>query len=231
MSMNQTNKTSTPFWANEPTILFNKDVITQVWINSGMSFTQKLNAISRLVIVLTILGFIFTAEFKFLLIGFVTLSIIFCIYTIRSQNVECFDDSIKLSDPEILKTFLKSEYNETTKKNPLGNILLTDISDKPSRKTAPPSFNATVTDEINNATKKTVQMLNPGIKNTNSQLYGDLADKIDFEDSMRPFYSTPNTKVVNDQTAFAEYLYGSMPSCKEGDSFACVQDNLRYIQR
>ena len=226
-------KTDTPFWANEPTILFNKDNITQIWINTGMNFTQKLNAISRLVIGLTILGFIFTRELKFLLIGFVTLSIVFCIYTIRSQSIEVegFEEAtFKITNQTALKELLKTEYNETQKKNPMGNVLLTEISDNPLRKNAPPAFNSVITDDINNATKKTVQMLNPGIKNTNVQLYGDLAEKIEFEDSMRPFYSTPNTKVVNDQTAFAEYLYGNMPSCKEGDSFACIQDNLRYIQ-
>jgi hypothetical protein len=39
----------------------------------------------------------------------------------------------------------------------------------------------------------------------------------------------PNTRVTNDQGAYADYLYGSMPSCKDGNAFACVQDNLRYI--
>ena len=72
--------------------------------------------------------------------------------------------------------------------------------------------------------------MNPGIKNTNKQLFGDLAQEFEFDQHMRNFYTTPNTKVTNDQTAFAEYLYGNMPSCKEGDGFACVQDNLRYIQ-
>lgn len=230
MSNNQ--KTTIPFWGNEPTILFNKDMINQLWINDNMNFTQKLNTISRLVIALTILGFVFTRELRFLLIGLVTLAIIYCIYTIRSQSSskEGFEESTKLTNPESLQTFLKSEFNETTKQNPLGNVLLTDISDNPTKKTAPPSFNPMVTDDINNSTKKTVQMLNPGIKNTNTELYGDLAEKIEFEDSMRPFYSMPNTKIVNDQTAFAEFLYGNMPSCKEGDSFACIQDNLRYIQ-
>jgi len=46
---------------------------------------------------------------------------------------------------------------------------------------------------------------------------------------MIPFYSMPNTRIPNDQTAFADFLYGNMPSCRDGSAFACVQDNERYL--
>jgi len=124
---------------------------------------------------------------------------------------------------------LKKNYYPTTKKNPMGNVLLTDIMDNPNKKPAPPSFNPDVYEDIIRSSKKTVQYLNPGIKNTNKQLFGDLAQNFEFDWSMRNFYSMPNTKVTNDQGSYAEYLYGNMPSCKDGNAFACVQDNLRYI--
>jgi hypothetical protein len=232
--MSTTKISSTQFWGNEPTILFNKDSIQQLWISPSMDFAQKLNAISRLVIILSILGFIFTAGFRFLIMGVVTLAVIYCIHAIRTQsNKESFENinaRTEIKDPVTLATFMKSEFHKTTKKNPMGNVLLTDIGDTPDRKSAPPSFNAIVTEDINKATKQAVQTLNPGIKNTNKQLYGDLAQNFNFDESMRNFHSMPNTKVTNDQTAFAQYLYGDMPSCKEGDAFTCIQNNLRYIQ-
>ena len=40
---------------------------------------------------------------------------------------------------------------------------------------------------------------------------------------MRPFYSTANTTIPNDQGAFADFCYGSMVSCKEGNPFACTK--------
>jgi hypothetical protein len=40
---------------------------------------------------------------------------------------------------------------------------------------------------------------------------------------MRNFYSTPNTTIPNDQKAFAEFCYGDMISCKEGNPIACAQ--------
>lgn len=47
---------------------------------------------------------------------------------------------------------------------------------------------------------------------------------------MRSFYATANTRVNNDQRAFAEFCYGDMVSCKEGDEFACSRRNTRIGQ-
>ena len=48
------------YWVNQPTILFDKEYILEIWPTSTMSYVQKLNAISRLIILLSILGFGFT---------------------------------------------------------------------------------------------------------------------------------------------------------------------------
>jgi hypothetical protein len=231
------------FWINEPSILLNKDYILQVWPSSKMSYEEKLNAISRLVIILTVLGFVLTMNKSILLIGVVTLVAIFAMYKMRKQKVtkDMLDGSKEgfsgidvknqqetIINPDTLKSYLKSEFMPVNKKNPLGNVLLTEIMDNPTRKPAPPSFNTEVYEDINVSTKKMVQRLNPGIKNTNKQLYGDLGEQFEFDQSQWSFYSTPNTKIPNDQGAFADYLYGDMPSCRDGNAFACVQDNIRY---
>ena len=222
------------FWINEPTALFNKNEITQIWFNSSMTFEAKLNAISRLVILLTMIGFIATGELKFIVIGIITLACIACIYLVRQNQPvpkEGFETNTNITYPITLDTMLKTEFVKTNKYNPMSNVLLTDIGDDPNRKPAPPSFNVSVSNDIDAATKQAVQMLNPTIDNTSKQLYGDdIIESINFDNSMRAFYSTPNSRVTNDQSAFANYLYGNMPSCKMGDAFACTHDNLRYIQ-
>jgi hypothetical protein len=93
---------------------------------------------------------------------------------------------------------------------------------------APPSFNVDVDEDITKNVKKMVQSLNPGIKNTNKQLFGDLGENFYLDQSLRVFNSTPNTRVASDQGAFGQFLYGNMPSAKEGNEFALLQDNLRY---
>lgn len=235
-----------PFWANDPTILFNKDYILQLWPSPNMTFENKLNTISRVVLFLSILGFIITLNIRYLLIGIITLMIIFGIYKMRKNEIikslsegfsggtiNVFPDKIPndpmITNPVTLQSVLKSEFYPVGKKNPMGNVLLTDIMDNPNKKAAAPSFNVDVSEDITRTAKKMVQYLNPGIKNTNKQLFGSLEANFDFDWCMWNFYSTANTRVTNDQGAYGDYLYGNMPSAKEGNAFALVQDNLRYI--
>jgi hypothetical protein len=224
---------TTPFWFNDPTIIFNKDSMFQLWPTSSLSFEGKLNAISRTVIVMSILGFLFTRKTHFIIIGAITLAIIVSLYKFRKEKIvktltqqEGFQvnnpdglmgsvaSSPTTTNPVTLETLLRSDFHPTTKKNPFGNVLLTDIMDQPDRQAAAPSFNPDVYDDINSAVKKQTQMLNPGIINTNKQLYGDLKDNYDLDKSMMRFYSTANTRVTNDQGAFSQYLYSNMYSGK-----------------
>ena len=48
---------TTTFWINNPMILFQKENINQLWPKDTMTSDEKLNAITRLVIILTILDF------------------------------------------------------------------------------------------------------------------------------------------------------------------------------
>ena len=50
------------------------------------------------------------------------------------------------TDPTTLDTFLKDNFYTTNKKNPLGNVLLTEIMDSPDRKSAPPALYHTSVD-------------------------------------------------------------------------------------
>ena len=246
---------TTPFWSNEPTILFNSDNILQVWPQPAMSFEAKLNAISRFVIVLSILGFVFTMRPQFLVIGAITLAIILSMYKYRKQtiikgltenfsnqkednknkknkkNVRKITPTSFTTNPVTLDSVLRSDFHPTTKQNPFGNVLLTDIMDDPERKAAAPSFNPDVHEDITTAVKKQTQMLNPDIISTNKQLYGDLKDNYDLDMSMQRFYSTANSRVTNDQGSFGAYLYGNMPSAKEDTPEGNIQryaDAYRY---
>lgn len=238
-----------PFWINEPTILFKKEYILELWPTNNMSYEQKLNAITRLIVIITILGFLYTQSIRLLVIGVITLALIYLMYSMRKQkitkqNIEegfvvegnevtgLFDKKQKqITNPVTLESVLKSEFKESDKRNPFGNVLLTDIMDDPDRKAAPPSFNPDVEVKITKDVKKAVQYMNPGIKNTNKQLFGDLWNNFDLDQSNRIFYSTANTRVTNDQGAFGEFLYGNMPSAKESTpegNMERVKDNYRY---
>ena len=238
------------FWSNDPTVLFNKEYILELWPTTNMCYEQKLNSITRLVILITILGYISTMSERILLVGGLTLAVVFVLFNMRKQKItkEVLNEGFKVQSNEVtgmfdkkpdsyvnpvtLDSVLKSEFKEGTKKNPFSNVLLTQINDDPERKSAPPSFNVDVDEDITKNVKRSVQMMNPGIKNTNKQLFGDLWQEFELDQSNRAFFSTANTRVQpGDQASFGQFLYGTMPSAKESTpegAFARVQDNYRY---
>jgi hypothetical protein len=242
--------TAIQFWTNEPTILFNKEYMFELWPTSDMCYEQKLNAITRLVILITILGYVSTTSTRILVVGTLTLAVIFGLFKMRKQKLtnQMLNEGFSIQgnqvtgmfekntdsyvNPVTLDTVLKSEFKEGTKKNPFSNVLLTQINGDPERKSAPPSFNVDVDEDITKNIKKAVQMMNPGIKNTNQQLYGDLWQQFELDQSNRAFFSTANTTVPpGDQPSFAQYLYGNMPSAKESTPDGNMQrekDNYRY---
>jgi hypothetical protein len=236
---------NTPFWINDPTILLDKESILELWPTQNMGYNQKLNAICRLIILLTIVGFTFTLSFKIFFVGIVTIAAIIMMYKSNTGVEEGFIDTRNsiinngpnkknpaiIVNPSNLEEILKTEFKMGDKINPFSNVLLTDIVDEPKRKPAPPAFNPDVDEGIIKSTKKMVQNLNPTIKNVDKQLFGDLYDNFELDQSSRVFYSTANTKVANDQGAFGNFLYGDMPSAKESNAAGNLQrekDNYRY---
>ena len=86
------------------TILFQKDKI-QLWPTDDMTQDDKLNAISRFVILLSLLGFVLTQTVRFLWIGVATLLII-VMYQKAQTTQEAFTEK-------------KSSHTVPTQENPL----------------------------------------------------------------------------------------------------------------
>lgn len=235
---------STPFWVNQPTILFNKKYIADVFPSKSMTLEEKFNAITKFILILTILGFIFSQNFQLIAVGILTIAIITAIYYRRKKkyteertqenfsNQENKKNKKNKNEATIkLNELLQDAYYPINKKNPFGNVLLPEINSTPNRPSAAPAFNPQVYDKINNSVKKQTQMLNPTIDGTNKQIYGDLYENYNLDNSMMRFYTTANSRVANDQGAYAQWLYGNMPSAKEDNiegNIQRVKDNLRY---
>ena len=105
---------------------------------------------------------------------------------------------------------------------------MSDYDYNPDRKPAPPAFNKNVNEKILTQAKKFVSEANPDQPEISEKLFSDLGSNMQFEQSMRQFTSNPNTTIPNDQGAFADFCYGSMISCKEGNEFACARNLTRH---
>jgi hypothetical protein len=231
---------SIPFWSNDPTVIFNKEYILEVFPTTDMYYEQKMNAVTRMIIIISILGYLYTRSIRIPIAGASMIVVIYFLFRSRKYKVtrdmihEGFTpspDTSVIVNPQTLESVLRSEYKEGNKKNPFSNVLLTQITDDPNRKAAPPAFNPEIDEDITRNVKKAVQFMNPEIKNTSKQLYGDLYENYELDQSNRAFFSTANTRVENDQGSFGKYLYGDMPSSKESNAAGAMQrveDSYRY---
>lgn len=216
---------TSPFWVNDIKVLFNQNHITHLVPLETMSFEEKLNAMTRLVIIMTLLGYLITKKNKFIITGIITILAIIFLYKIKTEPNSKKTINIKegFSNPELYK-LLKNNFTEPSQQNPLMNVLPTEIQDNPERKQAAPAYNKAVEKEINEKTKEFITNNFDDKTNIDERLFKDLGDNVMFDNSMRAWYSTANTTVPNDQKSFAEYCYGDMVSCKEGNEFACTRN-------
>ena len=227
-----------PFWSKNPNVIFHKDYIMEFFPTEDMSFNQKLNAITRIVLIMTVVTFAYTQNVQILFVGLVSVFFIFMLHQYRNVD-EGFELSPVLTgkdpitgevDPTrvlVNTTYMKdtSVFQAPSSKNPLGNVLVTDYLYNPKRKPAPPAYNESVSANITEKAKQMVIENNPNNPDIADKLFKDLGDQYMFEQSLQPFYSTASTTIPNDQAAFTDFCYGSMVSCKEGNAFACAKNN------
>ena len=231
---------ATPFWLNEPTILFDKKQITEIWPHPNMSNMEKLNAISRFVIVASLLGYLITLNIGIIFVCIITLGVIAILYHVQSNKAK-EDEKAKELPPKIKESFtnsilyneVKDDYTNPKENNPMMNVLLPEISYNPTRNEAAPAFNAEVEKKINNSTKDYVVDTTFSDESAKQKeyikrkLFSDLGDSYNLDYSMRNFYTNPNTTIPNDQEGFANFCFGDMISAKEGNEFALGRNQPR----
>lgn len=229
---------SIPFWSDNPNILLQNP--SELFPVENMTYNQSLNAITRLVILITIVLFIFFRKWTFIFISFITLSSIWTLHQhhmgkFQKKKVSFYESANSIENfqnknpaTELLGKPNPDIFQKPSSSNPFSNTLITDYDYNPNKKPAPPSFNINTNDDILNKAKQTVIDCNPGQPDIADKLFRDLGEQLVFEQSMRPFYSTASTTIPNDQASFAEFCYGSMISCKEGNQFACARNLSRH---
>ncbi len=194
------------FWLNDYTVLLNKNYVFELWPNSDYSMERKLNAITRIIIILTILGYYLTKSTNILISSFITLVILVIIFKNKSNISENFDNHISSQKKSVVKDILKNEFTMPDKKNPLMNVMMDEYKYNNKRKKAAPATEELVTSEINKKSK---------INKDELKLYSNLGDNLSHEHSMRNFYSMPNTTIPNKQEEFAKFCYGNTAFCKD----------------
>jgi hypothetical protein len=186
------------FWADNPSILFDSQYITEIWVYSNMDTNQKLNAISRLVILLSLIGYVCFNRYIIFILGLILLGVIVIIQ--KSEKKEGFSNV--------------AEYQRITSNNPLQNLLLPEYKYNKEKEPLKPRYDKEVEDSINESAKNFILQENKDNSDI-VKLFSNLGDKFEFEQSMRPFYTNPVTSVG--QTEYSDFLgfvFGELPSDK-----------------
>lgn len=229
-----------PFWSDNPNVIFDSKYIGEFFPVDSMTYNQKLNAISRTVIILTILSFVFTSRVRVIVIGLFCLFAIYAMHYYHTKEDKKvleikrkMTEGFELQNPalEVLQGYpvdRANTFDEPSDSNPFSNVLLPDYEYNPEKKPAPPAFNSTVNHSILDQAKQLVVGQNPGQPDIANKLFKDLGEQFEFEQSLQPFYSNSSTTIPNDQAGFADFCYGSMVSCKEGNLFACARNLDRH---
>jgi len=200
------------FWINDYKILFYKERLTDFFPTIEMTLVEKLNAIFRLSIYLSILLYLFTGNYLYLYIMIIIGSFTCFIYYNQKDNLELYFNSKKNSSNNLIEQ--ENEENEKieikpTVENPFMNINL--ITDDKEKDNAPPSWN-------NESIQKDIE------DKFTYNLYRDVGDLYGKNNSQREYYTMPSTTIPNNQTSFAKWCYSTGPTCKE-KSIYCTPES------
>lgn len=195
---------SDPLWVEDISILINSDKLVEFFPTSNMSKNAKMNAITRFSIYASVVIYLYNRNINSFFFALVTMSIIFLLHHSNKTkgDIETFDESMDL---------VESEGNcvEPTRENPFMNVLLTDYEKNPERSEACKTYN------------------NPDMKEQvedefNYNLYRDVSNIFNRNNSQRQFYTNPATSIPNRQGDFVNWLYNRPETCKEGNGNRCI---------
>lgn len=213
--MNQDIYTKDEFWYNKPSILLEKDRLLEFIPSSKMTFTEKLNAVVRFGIYLSVILFLVKLNYLFFYIPLVLLVITYGIHMVTTSK-ESFQEEYHEKK--------KVPCSEPTFNNPFMNVLLTDYRNNPTKNQA---CNEKIDPTIRNKINRTF----------NFNLYQDVDDVYGKGNSQRQFFTMPYTTIPNDQETFASWLYKSPKTLKESsicNTFGvgqCPDPNLNGFRR
>ena len=213
-------KNQEKIWYEEPKVLIDFRKLNKYYPKKSYSKNEKMNAIMRMALYLSIVFSIITLNLNYIFIIIITGFLTYIVNISMEkedekdlqESVEEYKDLKKDKDYQKRKIQIKDYVKHCsmpTDENPFMNFLVTDKRDK---KTACKSYN------------------NPEIKELvedkfNKKLYRDINSVYNNENSQREFYTMPNTEVMNRQKELGEWLYLTPKTCKEGNGNQCVGNN------
>jgi len=208
----------TPFWYDDPSVLITPGSFFEIFPSRKYDMTRKLNALVRLSLYYAVIMYVYQKDRKYLVIPLIALGVTWLVYYKQedSQKQQIYKQSVNNQLQDLVKlNDLQTECQVPTKDNPFMNPEIKDFgNDEPAKPKSCPSYNSV-------GVQRRVEDL------FNEDLYRDVTDIFGKENSQRQYYTVPGSQIPNDQGGFAQWLYGTPKTCKEGNKTACLSQTGR----
>ena len=187
------------FWVNEPTVLFNKKYINQIWPYSYLTYEEKLNATTRFIVIITLLGYVLLNRFIIIVLGLIIVGIIVLLY--------------KKKEGMVFPYYGVNDQQSIEQNNPFGNVLMTDYKFNPNKKAVNADYTPDLENTLNSKIKEFIIQENSDNNEINN-LFNNVGDQFKFEQNNHQFYTNPSTTIPNKQDDFLSFCFGTLPSEK-----------------
>lgn len=214
MSVDTTLEKDT-FWSQDIRVLFDQRRLVEFIPSSDMTNAEKLNALTRFFIYSGIILILYIREWWTLYIPLIGAGFTLFLYK-TSKGVRKDDDPYVNEETHALHVDTTDtrppHCTPPTRNNPFMNVLMSEWTDNPNR---PPACEY-------NGVKDDIE------ENFSFNLYRDIDDLFDKNNSQRQFYTCPITTIPNDQTSYARWLYEVPSTCKEEQENCLRYEDLRH---
>jgi len=201
----------TPFWYNQLNILYDKNKLFEIFPVKEYDTSRKLNAVLRFSIYYSLIIFLYNRNTNIFAVPVVTALVTYFIWK-NSSSIQSESLDTQLRN-DTMDPITSGEHNLgctlPNKDNPFMNTPFFDVA---ADKELPKSC----TSYDNKGIQRKIE------KEFDKGLYKNYTDIFRKENSQRQFFSVPGRGGVPDQSAFANWLYKTPSTCKEGNKLACL---------
>jgi len=191
-------------WFEDPKQLIRTDKVLEFWPSNLLTPEERINATARFIIYATCILYIINRDIRVFVLGGTALGVLYIME--RTDMIKHIDAKTAHENP-------KKPCTLPTQDNPMGNVLLSDFSDRPDRPSAC---------EYSTVKKSSDLFTTNGIK------YGPMRSRSSLPEYQRnacarQFTSTANSSLGNDP--YYEFIHGKQgkDTCRQ-DSRLCDPD-------
>lgn len=214
----RSNREHQDIWFNDIAVLFDPAFLFEIIPTTNMTMGEKINAITRFAFFLSLLLTLFKKKYVYVYVFIVPVIVTYIVYIFSPNSREYFKDTSELEDKsinntkndedltKIMEDALTDNCQAPTYDNPLMNVLPTDNFEKrqPACNISDPDVSMKINEKFDDSLTE--------------RLYTDTTNIYNSRTHQRDFYTMPVSRIPNDQSSFAKWLYQTPVSCAIADN-------------